>query len=242
MPDAPALSFDETIEILAPALPDDTLVLVGGQALNYWLAYYRKRDARLRRKAGVTSTDIDILGSNAAINRIADALHVRPKNEGPRTSTVAVVRFKDRDGVDRIIDFMRAVHGLTERRVRETAVEVQTTSGPLRIMHPVVCLESRVHNVHSFEKYQDDRSLRQLDAAIGVARGYVTECCERNEVRRARRAIDLIAKLARSAAGRGVFTMHRLDPLDAIPKDARLGASFLREDLPRIRKRLGRTT
>ena len=53
------LSFEEAFEILASAFPNDALVLVGGQAVNYWLTYYRQRDAALAGLAGVASEDVD---------------------------------------------------------------------------------------------------------------------------------------------------------------------------------------
>ena len=240
MPGPSALSFDETVEVLRPALPDDTLVLVGGQALNYWLAYYRKRDRRLKKHRGVTSTDIDFLGSPASIDKLAKAIRGRLKHEGARSVTIAVVRFTDSAGTERVIDFLRTVHGLKEARVRATAVPVDTIGGELRIMHPVLCLESRAHNVHDLEEYRTPRALRQLAAAIGVARAHVIERCDGGDVRGARRAISLIGKLASSNAGRAVYAAHELNVLDAIPEDTRLGEKFLREELPRIRQRAGR--
>jgi hypothetical protein len=240
VPEPSALSFDEAVEILSPALPDDSLVLVGGQALNYWLAYYRKRDGRLKRHRGVTSTDVDFLGSPASIEKLARAIRGRLKHEGERSATIAVVRFTDSRGTERVIDFLRTVHGLKEARIRATAIPVDTVGGELKLMHPVLCLESRVHNVHDLEQYRTPRALRQLAAAIGVTRAYVVERCDRGDLRSARRAISIIGKLARSNAGRAVLIAHELDALDAIPEDARLGEKFLSEDLPRIRQRAGR--
>lgn len=241
------LSIDETIEILRLALPDDSLVLVGGQAINYWLAFYRNREPGLKTLSGVTSSDVDFLGSRESVNRIAAALHGTIKIEEPRAPTLALVRFIDRNGRERIIDFLRDVYGLDEKRVRETAIPVETrdASGApsgveLKILHPVLCLESRVHNVHGLEKYRTPRALRQLMAAVGCARAYVVECCERSDTRAAHDAIRVIADLACNDAGRSVFAAHNIDVIEAIPNDARLGAAFFRENLPNIRTRVGR--
>lgn len=241
------LSIDETIEILRPALPDDSLVLVGGQAINYWLAFYRSSEPRLATLAGVTSSDVDFLGSRESVNRIAAALRGTVKIDEPRAPTLAVVRFVDRNGHERIIDFLRNVYGLEEQRVRETAIPVETrdASGDpsgieLKILHPVLCLESRVHNVHSLEGYQTPRALKQLTAAVGCARAYIVACCERGDTRAAHDAIRVVGELACSDAGRAVFAVHNIDVLEAIPNDTRLGDAFFSHNLPTIRRRAGR--
>lgn len=247
-PESVEFSIDETIEILRPALPDDSLVLVGGQAVNYWLAHYREREPALGALAGVASSDVDFLGSRESIERIAAAIRGSTvKFEEPREPTVALIRFTDRNGQERIIDFLRTVYGLDEKRVRDTAIPVETrdASGApsgveLRILHPILCLESRVYNVHGLEKYQTPRALKQLEAAVGCARAYIRECCDRGDTRGAHRAVQVIADLASGDAGRGIFALHQIDPLEAIPNDRRLGESFFSENLPRIRQRAGR--
>lgn len=37
----PPLAFEDAFELLGPALPGGAIVLVGGQALIYWLSYIR---------------------------------------------------------------------------------------------------------------------------------------------------------------------------------------------------------
>ena len=186
------LPIGEALELLRPALPDDSLVLVGGQSLNYWLAHYSGRDPSLLTLPGVTSSDVDLLGSRDSVARIATAVHGSIKFEEPRAPTVALIRFTDRNGQERIIDFLRSVYGLDEKRIRETAVPIETrdASGApsgieLRVLHPILCLESRVHNVHGLPKYRTRRGLSQLAAAVGCARGYITECCDRSDTRAA---------------------------------------------------------
>lgn len=236
------LSFEDAIEILRPALPDDSLVLVGGQAVAYWLEHYRDRAGVQIAVSVVASSDIDLLGSTGAVGKVAAAVRGTVGHE-PRVPNLAVIRFQDRDGNERLIDFLHSIHGLEEKRVRDTAVsvEIQSSAGnvDLKIMHPVVCLESRVHNTHAFERYKTVRALRQLEAAIGCARAYILDRCDQNEIRQAHRAIHVIGELACSDAGRDVFRSHRLDPLDAIPEDDRLGSDLYRENLPRLRARRG---
>jgi hypothetical protein len=45
----PPLAFKDAFDLLGPALPGGAIVLVGGQALIYWLSYYRDRVDALRQ-------------------------------------------------------------------------------------------------------------------------------------------------------------------------------------------------
>lgn len=251
MTDAP-LAFEDAFELLGPALPGDTVVLVGGQAVNYWLSYYRERDASLAEIGVVTSDDVDFFGMSDAAARMASAIEgstlATTSFDDAGSPNTAIVTFHDRHGRERRIDFLRLVHGLKdEKRIRATAIVVELkdldgrpTGIELRVLHPVLCLESRVHNTHTFARYQSPRALRQVRAAIACARGYITECCDRNETRAAYRAIKVIGELAARPAGSGVFEMFGLDVLEAIPLDDRLGVDCLTRNIPLIRRRAGR--
>lgn len=241
------LSFEDAFEVLSSAFPDEDLVLVGGQAVGYWLTHYRDRDAGLAELVGVTSCDVDFLATHEAVQRFATAVRGQIKNEGPRSPTMSVVTFHDRHGRSCIVDFLRLVHGLSPERVRETAVPIDlldpqgiSLGAELKVMHPLLCLESRVHNTHSLDRYRTPRALKQLDAAIGCARAFVQEQCDAGAIRSAHRAIASIADVACGAAGRAVHAQVGRNVLDAIPDDPRLGKAFFAERLPRIRRRAGR--
>jgi hypothetical protein len=244
------LSFDDAFEILRPALPDDSLILVGGQAVNYWLTYYRGRDERLSGLAGVTSDDVDFLGTLEAAQALAAKIHgtLRAAKLDDHVPNTATVTFKDARGQERTIDFLASVHGFENDAIlRETALPVEVldafgkpTGIEVRVLHPVLCLWSRVHNTHTFAKYQTERALKQLHAAIGCAGGFILEQCREGEIRAAHRAIRIVGQLARGPAGRDVYSRFGADPLDAVPRDPRLGQAFLEKNLPLLFKRAGR--
>lgn len=243
------LSFEDAFEILRPALPDDSLVLVGGQAVSYWLTYYRNRDASLAGLVGVTSDDVDFLGTVQSAAQFAAAIGgtVRYSSVADLSPTDAIVTFMDKAGIPRDIDFLWSVHGLDEKRVRDTSIPVELTDLQghptgieLRVLHPVLCLWSRVENTAAFEKYQTPRALKQLQASIGCARAYVVEKCDDHDIRAAHRAISVIAEIVCGEAGHRVYERFGLDALDSIPCDPRLGQAFLEERLPRLRRAAGR--
>jgi hypothetical protein len=222
------LSFDDAIEVLRPALPDDSLVLVGGQAVSYWLAHYRGDDATLDGMGGVSSSDVDFLSERESVARVAAALGGTVKRgRTARVPNSGAVSVKDRDGRVRVIDFLHTVHGVDAATIREKAVLV-TVHGvkgrqdiDLRIMHPMHCLESRVHNCYSFKEYRTPHAVRQLEAAIGFVRAYIQERIDKTNLREARRAAKIVRTLARSNAGHGVRALVKLDVSEAIPRELR---------------------
>lgn len=177
----PPLDFEEAFEVLGPALPGGEFVLVGGQALNFWLMLYRATEPSLRDIGAVTSDDVDFQGSYDQARHLVDALKGSTlelgKFEGG-TFVNAIVRFTDPAGVERQIDVLRGIHGpLTPDEVRKAAVRMelrgrdgQLTGIWISVLHPLHCLVSRFHNSYSFEKYQGARGILQARAAIGCAR------------------------------------------------------------------------
>jgi hypothetical protein len=224
--------------------------LVGGQAIIYWLTYYRDRVEALRQLSFVTSDDVDFYGTQEDARRMAAAIagsDVRNFGVNSLSAATAVIRFRDQAGEERQIDFLRTIHGLDTEQVRNTAIEVELqdrankpTGVKLRILHPVLCLVSRFHNTHGFPKYQEARGLRQARTAIGIARGYLQDQVDAGHIRIAHNAIKIVAELASSPEGRAVYDQFQLDALEAIPNDTRLGEAFFVEQLPRMRARAGR--
>jgi hypothetical protein len=246
----PPLAFEDAFEVLGPALPGGEFVLVGGQALNFWLMLYRATEPSLNGIAAVASDDVDFQGSHEQARHLVDALKGSTlelgKFEGG-TFVNAIIRFTDGAGVERQIDVLRGIHGpLTPDEVRKAAVRMelrgrdgQLTGNWISVLHPLHCLVSRFHNTHSFDRYQGDRGLLQARAAIGCAKAYLTSLCDENDVRKALAGIKIIDALACSDVGRSIRARYGLDALAAIPLDERLGEKFITEYLPRLRERAG---
>jgi len=103
----PPLAFEDAFELLGPALPGGAIVLVGGQALIYWLSYYRDRVEALRQLTFVTSEDVDFYGTQEDARRMAEAIagsDVRNFGVDSLSAATAIVRFRDQAGEERQSD------------------------------------------------------------------------------------------------------------------------------------------
>ena len=70
------LSYVDVRPVLAKIADlERDLVLVGGQAVNFWASYYERRVAELASEAPFTSNDIDFCGDQRAVRMCAERLN-----------------------------------------------------------------------------------------------------------------------------------------------------------------------
>ena len=244
----------------APQLPDDEepldaatldrflssvgtdMVLVGGQALAFWMDRYG-----IDAQGAAISNDGDVLGQVARARELAQALKAAVLVPDPTalTSLVAQVRVPVRNGKVRNIDVLHllyTVSGLRKsteftKQVMQRAVQAQWRGGKtIRVMHPLDVLESRVHNAAGLLQDKGPHVLTQARWAIAVARAAVLRVArsEQPGEERIGQLIQRVFKLARSRAGRQLLKDHGIDVLDAIAVDE------LRRAVPEQEEQLGR--
>jgi hypothetical protein len=151
-------------------------VLVGGQPVNFWASFYEGRVPALAREAPFTSKDIDFCGDQRSVRVCAERLGGMPRvatfdDTTPNSGTVI---FVDAAGVTRTLDIVSAPFGLDSAQVHDTAVPVElpddagaTTGVRFYLMHPVLCMESRVHNVIGLPAFYDtEQGRKQLRVSI----------------------------------------------------------------------------
>lgn len=180
MADKPPLPHGEVQRILRqlePLMAERRVILVGGQAVSFWMRMLQPYSDELAAVEPLTSKDIDFEGGTQAVRRAGELLSGRVKIAAidDNTPNTGLVLFTDSDGVQREIDFIDAPLGLKHRDVRDTAVQLTLPdeSGnhtiPLWVMHPERCMESRVVNAIDLRKTQP-LALRQLEVSITCAR------------------------------------------------------------------------
>lgn len=216
------LSYRDTAKVLARLGGDLSIVLVGGQAVNFWAEHYRTRALDLG-DGPFTSADIDFTGTRQEILTSAKRLGgtaLLPEAFAPPPSS-GIVIFRDDDGFEHTIDFLMAVYGVDDGVDRRSVpIEMLDEHGAptgvrFRVMQPVDCLWSRVHNVTGLPGYDTRHGMAQARAAVVCARVRPRCCRFRTDTRGA--------------------PTERTD-LHDVRKDSR-GSSDLREGARPVRRR-----
>lgn len=245
-----ALSYADVKPVLE-RLGDLTeeIVLVGGQAVSFWVDFYAERVPALARLAPLTTNDIDFVGDRRAVRVCAERLDADAQLPGfdDHTPNTGMVKFIDADGDVLNIDFIDQPHGLTSREVYRTAVPVRVldergrpTKVTFRVMQPVLVMESRVHNTMGLPGYGSTHSLQQLRVSVTCAREYLRGLLDAGEVRAVLKLSERIFTFALSDRhGREVHTKYGVDPFDAvIADDDRLPPRFRETRYPQMQREL----
>ena len=151
------------------------MILVGGQALAFWAAYYRTPAPAI-----AITKDVDLLGTKADVERLARGLDAKAVFPHKIATTILVGQvLKDLPGGDYVnIDVMFRVYGniATEAmraRLGDRITGNENPAGRFRVMHPIDVLQGRLENVYGLSAKQDEHGVAQLRLAIEVARSFV---------------------------------------------------------------------
>jgi hypothetical protein len=204
------------------SLAGERMVLVGGQALAFWAAYYA-----VPQPAATVTKDADFLGTADDVRRIAGGLggQARFPHDKALTALAGQVT-RSLPGGDYVnIDVLHRLHGdVSVQAARARAVQVESEAGRFTVLHPLDVLQGRLDNLHGLREKQDEHGAAQLALAIGITRAFLADEAARvaPEGTRRKHALLLshlkrIATMARSDAGRKVarrFALHVADGID----------------------------
>lgn len=174
----------DVIELASKLEAEDNTFVIGGQATNLWAWLYHD-EPELKLKGPFTSEDIDYFGSQAVARAVADALGGKlllpdPDDQTPNTAQI-VVEFR---GKPLKIDFLNGVLGVRQRELRrgvtileaEAEVDGKTTKAQIKVLHPVLCLKSRIANMMSPALRRRDKIARtQAEAAIAIVKRFIAD-------------------------------------------------------------------
>lgn len=243
----PPLTYDDVEPVLAKLCEIPEVVLVGGQALNFWASRYAAR--MRRRQRPLTSTDVDFVGPTAAVHACAALLggEARFAELDHATANFAYVLFRDRSGTERVVDFLERVCGVDSQDLSDTAIIVtplaptlQNTGLRFAVMHPVVCMESRLSNSVELTKYQSPHGLEQATAAIQCARAALEEFLDDGRIKAVLKLNERIFRFRRGHVGRRAAEKFGLDCFDAILYDQRLPEPFRELRYPQMQRILSK--
>jgi hypothetical protein len=161
-------------------LADNGMILIGGQALAFWTAYYDTPAPLI-----AITKDVDLIGTKADVERLARGLDARAVFPHKSAVTLLVGQvLKDLPGGNYInIDVMSRVHGdITTKAIASRAVLAESPAGPFLVMHPLDVLQGRLENVYGLSAKQDEHGVAQLRVAIDVARKFVADIASQEAI------------------------------------------------------------
>ncbi len=237
MSDPPPLTFGDAIEILQ-RIEGQRIVLVGGQAVNYWAERYAGNVKALKAAMPFTSKDIDFRGVGRDVEECARRLRGTAllASFDDHTPNSGIVKFKDSHGYDRKIDFLAHVAGVNEKQLLATAVPVPLPkgTGEVLVMHPALCLESRAYNVARLAGYDTPAARKQLRAAIYCAREFIAEALTAGEVREALRMSERLFKFSLKGTAVMLLLDKRIDVFRAVRPHRALPDKFRKRRYPQM--------
>jgi hypothetical protein len=225
-------------------------VLVGGQALAVWVDYFGIAASWGSADDAVITRDTDFLGDRALVERVAKALPGRTVFPPRRalTALVAQIQIPRPDETFLNVGVIHKVIGVDADGVRRRAVQIEIELAGERIrfavMHPLDVLSSRVANLAKAPGKQTPEGVRQVQLALQVVRSFIARTTEEGDPAegqtRALKAVQAVARLGSSAAGRKVRDAFAIDFVEAIPADRIASENFRAIRWPRLLAQLGK--
>jgi hypothetical protein len=121
------------------------------------------------------------------------------------------------------VDFLHGIIGVKREEFRDgvTTIMLRNEDGStveVAVMHPVLCLKSRISNIMSpATQRRDEIAIRQMNAAWWVVRTYIGHALEDNDHKEATRCLmDLFHLLRSHQYGRNAHTVIGTDVLDLL--------------------------
>lgn len=192
-------------------------VLVGGQSLVVWAHHFG-----IEPKYPLIpfiSNDVDFLAGRHLAEEIAGQLGGKlfvPEIDDHVVVNTAVVTFGVDEDYERV-DFLASVAGMDSKKIRERAIAVKAWDNGIRVMHPVDCLESRIHNLDLLPEKRNDVGIAQANLAIEIVRALIEDVLRRGEERHALNLAEHIGYLSRSRQAANALVSYGIEVLHAIP-------------------------
>jgi len=209
------------VEKILTAASKNGFIVVGGQAINGWSEELQvpKKEPWLSL-APYTSHDIDCLAEIGKLPSFVKEIQLLgfsveiqlPQNEFENKHNVALLWISG-NGLNLEINCLRDVIGISSRELKATAQESSKADCSFLLMHPLLCIESKAHNLSYLpqEGRQDEKHLR---LSIGNLHSYLLKF---NDADSSEQIIDRIIELSLSSHGISIYRNYNINFLDAIP-------------------------
>ena len=194
----------------------ENAVLIGGQAVAFWIQYFG-----IQPRLPALTGDIDYLGTIAEAKRVSAHLKIRHKlktatldDHTPNSAVLSVEMHGYPEPV--LIDFLASIIGVGSEAIKKSAVVVEFEGEPIRVLHPLHLLQTKIWNLYRLEDKRTPEGIEQARLAIEIAAEFIEHAdMTRRELLD---AIEAIGKFAATAPARFAVEHFQLDCLKAIPQ------------------------
>ncbi len=233
-------SLDPKVAVkLLNYLVDDNTVLVGGQSVMLWAYHYD-----LAGPETSYTKDIDFFGNSADIEaaqrRLVTVDHETRfadlEDSSPNSGLILI----SLEGCPKIrVDYLWAVQGLSGSDIQERSVplKIKGVSTPVRVLHPLMCLESKVINLGAFPLKRDEDGVAQAKVAVQIVNAYIQNLIANERNRDALNATERVFRIAQMDASSFSWHLFGVDLMKAVPTDG-LPQAFLETRLQQMRERI----
>jgi len=225
------IAFHDVLPLFKVFPEDESIAVIGGQALNFWAERFPDR---YKQYAPFESENLDLLGDTVTAAECArlwrgELLLPEPFSPSPVSAVVEVKCARKKIS----IQFLGGVRGLGHQDVKRSCVSANSGKTIIKVLDPIACLESRVHNFCGLPGRNTPAHLSRIGLAIAVALDHTARLAKTNaEV--ALSTAERILALARGHDGLRLYVNYKLDLLDAIPPEG-LPQPFYDGSLQRVR-------
>jgi hypothetical protein len=148
-------SFQDSQDVLQILRSDKQggLIVVCGQAVNFWAERYLAEEPRLKDFRPFTSRDIDVLGNIEEAAKVAlssGANLKRPPKQAP--TPVAANLSIESAGRIRLVQFLYDVPGVKRAEIVDFSFPFKTSEISIRIADPIATLTGKVYNLITFDQ------------------------------------------------------------------------------------------
>jgi hypothetical protein len=163
------------IKAVLQALAQTGAVIIGGQAVNLWAERYQNESPPWQELRPYTSFDLDVLGDRTDVLKCSQALDAEPFFPLPSENTANSGKIVTKlGGEDFEIDFLHSPSGLSPAEVTELARTITFEGIPVKILHPLHCVESKTVNMATLPQDAGDRQdLKHLRLSIASLRQHL---------------------------------------------------------------------
>lgn len=226
------------------ATDPDRLILVGGQAVEVWSVLFNV-PSPLGDGVALTE-DADWLGSKLDAKWLCDQLareakvelQFAPDFDATPSSAIAYIQRGNRI---LLMDFLRTIVGPGTEEIRKLAVRVQLDGCSIDVLHPLLCLHSRLSNLQVLASKRLGNGPTQAKWMIDITRAYLLRMVEEGQQKDSvASACRRIAQLSEFEPGKYCFVNFSIDALMAIPVEALqyVGGKFLDIEWPIVTARI----